>query len=146
MLSPLVLAALVSALHILSVALALGAIALRARALSREDLPSALQADNAWGISALLLWATGLARAFGGLEKGAAFYMDSPAFWIKMGLLLLVTLLEVWPMITLIRWRIRPALQNPTDMRLIARLSRIQLGLVVLMPFAAAAMARGLLR
>src|SRR5207245_241389 len=62
-------------------------------------------ADTVWGIAALLWLATGLARAFGGLEKGSAFYLASPLFWLKITLFATVALLEAWPMATFIRWR-----------------------------------------
>ena len=62
------------------------------------------------GVAAALWLVTGLLRAFGGLEKGSAFYLASRLFWLKMALFALVVALEVWPMLTLIRWRV--ALRN----------------------------------
>ena len=48
---------------------------------------------------------TGLLRAFAGLEKGTAFYLASPLFWLKMALFVAIVALELWPMATFIRWR-----------------------------------------
>ena len=65
---------------------------------------------------------------------------------LVMGLLLLVLLLEIWPMVVLIRWRTR--LRKGWSIEAgraaaLARISELQALLVVLMIFAATAMARG---
>ena len=100
-----------------------------------------------WGIAALLWIGTGLWRAFGGLEKGADYYVAQPAFHLKMGLLILILLLEAWPMVTLIQWRIQSGKGrslNTGRAGTFAAISYFQALLVVLMVFAATAMARGL--
>jgi putative membrane protein len=101
--------AIVSALHVLALALGLSSVYLRGRALKgrldREGLQRLFAADNVWGIAAGLWIVTGLLRAFGGLEKGSQFYLQSPLFWIKMALFVAVIVLEIRPMITFIRWR-----------------------------------------
>jgi putative membrane protein len=54
---------------------------------------------------------------------------------------------EIWPMVTLIRWRIRDSRGMPPDTRAaptIARISTVQTVLVVGMMLAATSMARGL--
>jgi putative membrane protein len=142
---------LLAAFHLLALGIGLGAISVRAWALRpplRPDrLPLVFLADTAWGVAALLWISTGLWRAFGGVEKGSAYYLGSSAFRIKMGMLALILLLEVWPMITLIRWRaarargVDPALDSAPAL---SRISVIQALLVVAMVFAATAMARGL--
>jgi putative membrane protein len=103
-------------------------------------------ADSLWGVA--LLWlASGLARAFGHVEKAPEFYLRNGFFWIKMALFVLVVALEIWPMTTFIRWRIAQRKGGPLPQ--FARLSRlvlvdnVQTVLVVLIPFVAAAMARG---
>ena len=69
---------LFAAVHLLALGIGLGAIWARARALQGAlDTPGlrrAFYADTWWGIAAILWIATGLARAFGGMEKGAAYY------------------------------------------------------------------------
>ena len=100
-----------------------------------------------WGIAALLWVSTGLARAFAGLEKGSAYYLSNDAFLLKMTLLGLVLLLEIWPMVTLIRWRIQLARGETIDTQPASRFALIttaQTILVIAMVFAAAAMARGI--
>src|ERR1700686_5037119 len=99
--------AIVSAFHVLALALGLTSVYLRGRALKgpldRDGLRRLLAADAVWGIAAGLWLATGLFRAFGGLEKGTQFYLQNPLFWTKMALFVAVIVLEIWPMVTFIR-------------------------------------------
>ena len=140
---------LIATLHLLTLPLGLGAIWARSRALRRVqggNLQRVFLADNLWALAAFLWISTGLLRAFGGLEKGAAYYLHHRAFYVKMSLLVTILALEVWPMITLIRWRIAERRKATPDLSAAPRLaliSRIQAGLVILMVFAATAMARG---
>jgi putative membrane protein len=63
-----------------------------------------------------------------------------------MGLFVLVFALEVWPMATFIRWRIASKKGVVPDFSRVAALARIndlELMVVVLIPFVAAFMARG---
>jgi putative membrane protein len=140
-----------AALHLLALGIGLGAVWARARALRALPEPSAFgrafAADGAWGAAAVLWLGTGLMRAFGGLEKGTAYYLQNSAFHLKMGLLVLILLLEIWPAITLVRWRIARKKGVEVDTRAAARLatlSYVQAALVVAMVFAATAMARGI--
>lgn len=142
---------LVAAVHLLALGIGLGAVVVRARALRAplddSRLRSVFLADALWGLAALLWISTGLWRAFGGLEKGSAYYLGSTAFWIKMTLLAGILLLEVRPMVTLVRWRAARAKGVAPDLRAapaLARISLVQALLVVAMVFAATAMARGL--
>jgi putative membrane protein len=144
------LSAVVSSLHLLALALGLPAVFLRGRALrgslDAEGLRRLLAADNVWGVAALLWIVTGLLRAFGGLEKGADFYLHSPLFWTKMALFLVVLLLEIRPMATFIRWRIRLGRGEAIDTRTartLYTLNHVELAIVVVMVFVASLMARG---
>jgi putative membrane protein len=148
--------AIFSGLHLLALAIGLPSVVLRGRALRclrglREPVDGAglgrlFAADTLWGIAAFLWVGTGLLRAFGGLEKGSAFYLASPLFWLKMGLLGAILLLEIWPMATFIRWRVQRAHGRQPDTAAASRLyavNQVQLGLVVAMVFTASLMARG---
>jgi putative membrane protein len=141
---------LLATLHLLALGIGLGAIWARARALrgrlDADGLRRVFYADTWWGLAAVLWIGTGLWRLFGGLEKGTAYYFHNHAFFAKMGLLGLILVLEVWPMITLIRWRVRVQRGETPDTGVAGQLSLIsvlQTALVVLMIFAAVAMARG---
>ena len=144
------LAAVVSSLHLLALAVGLPAIVLRGRALKAPlddaGLRRLFAADNAWGIAAALWLVTGLLRAFAGLEKGGAFYLASALFWTKMALFVAVVLLEIQPMMTFIRWRAargRGETPDTSRARALHVVSHIQIALVVVIVFVASFMARG---
>jgi putative membrane protein len=141
---------LLASLHLLTLPLGLGAVWARSRALTsartNQDLKRVFVADNLWALAAALWIGTGLWRVFSGLEKGSSYYLNNRVFYTKMGLLLLILLLEIWPIVTLIGWRNavrRGATVNMAPAAALATISRVQAGLVVLMVFAATAMARG---
>jgi putative membrane protein len=145
-----VVAALLSSLHLLALAIGLAAVYLRGRALKAplddEGLRRLFAADNAWGVAAILFVATGPLRAFGGFEKGTQFYVHSRLFWLKMALFLVVLALELRPMTTFIGWR--RALgrgQTPDTSRSAAlyMVTHAQMTLLVIMVFVASFMARG---
>jgi putative membrane protein len=141
-------------LHLLALGLGLGAVLGRAGALrepaSAAALGRAFRADAMWGIAAGLWLATGLWRLFGETEKATGYYYRNHVFLAKMGLFLLILALEVWPMVTLIRWRVAlgrgagaESVAAAGTARRIAAISYAQAALVVAMVFAAVAMARG---
>jgi putative membrane protein len=143
-------AAIVSALHLLALAIGLPSVFLRGRALrgrlDREGLRRLFAADSVWGVAAALWLATGLLRAFAGLEKGSQFYLTSSLFWTKITVFVVIVVLEVWPMITFIRWRRaigRGQLPDTSRVRALYLVNHIEMALVVVMVFVAAFMARG---
>ena len=143
---------LLASLHLLALGIGLGAVWARGRALNgdldRGGLRRVFLADTWWGVAAALWIVTGLIRAFGGFEKGAAYYLHNSAFLMKMALFLVILVLETGPMVTLIQWRARVRRgEVPTGLRaarVMARISYLEAALVVLMLLAATAMARGL--
>jgi putative membrane protein len=142
---------LLAALHLIALGIGVAAVFARGQALqhlsSEKGYKRIFLADNLWGISALLWITTGLLRAFGGIEKGSAYYLNNTFFWIKMGLFLTIFLLEIRPMINLIQWRIRVLKDKPIDpssAKSFALISYVQAGLTLLMVLAATAMARGI--
>jgi len=141
---------LFASLHLLTLPLGLGAVWARSRALSSvqqtRDYRRVFLADNLWGFAAFLWISTGLVRAFAGLEKGSSYYLHDRMFIVKMSLLVVILLLEIRPMVTLFRWRTAVEKGVAVDTAVapgLAHLSRIQTGIVVLMVFAATALARG---
>ena len=99
-----------------------------------------------------MLWiGSGVWRYLAGTEKSTAYYNRNHFFLAKMSLLAVVLLLEIWPMVKLIRWRTAvrrgasaEAFAMPETARRIAVVSYVQSALVVFMLFFAVAMARGL--
>ncbi|MEO8090967.1 MAG: DUF2214 family protein [Gemmatimonadales bacterium] len=141
---------LLAGFHLLGLGVGLGAAWARGRALrSRLDPPglrSVFLADNFWGLAAALWLGTGLWRLLAGVEKDTAYYFHNHAFLGKIALFAIILALEVLPMITLIRWRRRVARGEQPDTSaapLLARISFAQAGIVSIMVFLAAAMARG---
>lgn len=114
---------------------------------STADLATVFLADNWYGVAFLLWVVTGLFRAFGGLEKGTDHYLGSHWFIGKMGLLGVVLALEIMPMVTLMRWRWALKKGGLIDLgkaAIMARLTLLELPLLMLIVLLAAAMARGL--
>lgn len=146
---------LFATIHILTFGLGFYSCWARASALSRlgkskdeSGIKDVLTADNLWGIAAALWLITGLWRAFGGLEKGSAYYLHNAAFIIKMTLFALVFALELKPMITFIRWRMMQRKNEKIDLSVVPALARLSyIELILLIPIAsmATAMARGIL-
>jgi putative membrane protein len=140
-----------AAVHLLVVVLGFWAVLVRGTNFRRlaagtGEVRSVLIADNLWGISALILLVTGGMRAFGGFEKGTDYYLQQPLFHLKMTLFVLILLLEVAPMVTLIKWRIAHARGTAIDTgraKLFARISHVEGLLMLLMVIAATGMARG---
>jgi putative membrane protein len=142
--------AIMSALHLLALGIGLPAVYLRGRALKGaldgRGLRRLFVTDTVWGVAAVVWLVTGLLRAFTGLERGSEFYLHSSLFWTKMALILVVSVLEIWPMLTFIRWRRAIGKGQEFDasrVRSLFMVSHIQLALVVIIVFVAAFMARG---
>jgi putative membrane protein len=142
---------LLASFHLLALGMGLAAVWVRGRGLrsplAAPDLQRVFLADTVWGVAAMLWIGTGLWRLLGGVEKDTSYYLHNHVFLTKMALLLLILIMEIRPMVTLIRWRRRVGRGEPPDTRMaprLARISFIQAGLVVLMVFAATAMARGI--
>jgi putative membrane protein len=141
--------ALLSAIHMLTLALGLGAVFVRGRALAgpldETGWKRLLTADNLWGAAAGLWIASGLGRVFfGGKEPG--FYWRNGFFWVKLALFGLVFALELKPMITFIR--VRAARQKktalpPFSVEALRRINSAEVALVIVIVFVAAFMARG---
>jgi putative membrane protein len=141
---------LLAGLHLLALGVGLGAVWARARSLSlpldARGLRSVFLADMWWGIAAFLWIGTGLWRLIAGLEKDTGYYFQNHLFLTKMGVLAVILVLEVWPMMTLIKWRRQVRAGGLPATRVapaLARISFAQVVLVILMVFLASAMARG---
>lgn len=144
--------ALVAYGHYLGIMLIFAALATETLTLKKElTLPEAWRisiADAVYGIAATLVLVTGILRVlyFG---KGTAFYLHQPAFWAKVGVFAIVSLLSIYPTISFLRW-IRPLRdQQPPTLTLpqVNRLHwfiRLELVGVAMIPLLAAMMARNI--
>jgi putative membrane protein len=144
-----VISAFLSAIHMLTLALGLGAVFLRGRALA-GDLDDIgwnrlLAADNVWGAAAALWIASGLLRVFFG-GKEPSFYWRNGFFWTKLALFGLVFALELNPMVTFIRVRVARGRGAPLpafSIQTFRWINSVELALVVSIVVVAAFMARG---
>lgn len=143
--------ALASALHLFALVFGLGGVFLRGRAMREpftdEQRDRMFAADNWWGIASMLWIGSGLWRLLAGLDKPTDFYLKSPAFHAKMGVFAVLFALEIWPMITFIRWRIAAQKKQPIDtspLRTFRIINTIEVVGIMLMVFIAAGMARGI--
>jgi putative membrane protein len=106
---PVLPSAAVAYVHYLSFMVCFGALVLERRLIradpSREDATLMVITDVVYGIAALGLLLSGIARVlhFG---QGSAFYTENPLFWVKVGTYLAVGALSLYPTITYILWAI----------------------------------------
>jgi uncharacterized membrane protein len=142
---------LLASLHLLALAVGVGGVWSRARALRHslrdpEDQGALRRAyvGDLWWVVALGVWIlTGLWRLLGGTEKRFTWYFGNHDFLLKMALVLAIVALEVWPRKKLTGWRGKKTVPNPRDAGRIEAISYVQCALVVATVFAAAGMARG---
>ena len=143
-----------AALHLLALGIGLGAIMARwitlRRPLTADSLKRVFHFDNQWGIAAGLWIITGAWRWLGSVEKTASYYNNNHWFYAKMACLAVILLLEILPMVTLIKWRVALGKGTPADQlpgvsraRTLSALSAVQAVLIVAMVFFAVSMARG---
>ncbi len=143
-----------AAIHLLALGIGLGAVLTRGTVLRGKVDATAMRLvmryDMLWGISAVLWITTGVWRYLGSIEKATSYYNGSHLFLTKMGLLLLILILEVKAARTLGGWRKKLAaggavgdIVTEDAARGIAKISHIEAGIVVIMVFLAVAMARG---
>jgi putative membrane protein len=142
---------LLAALHLTALGIGLGAVWARAVALRGPFDPAGLRrvfaADSWWALAGFLWIATGLWRLFAATEKPTAYYMHNHFFYLKMASLLLLLVLEARAVILLTRWRgaaRRGVVVDTSAAPGLARISHVQVLLVLVMVLAATAMARGL--
>jgi putative membrane protein len=103
--------------------------------------------DRSYGVTAGLLLVVGFLRVFHG-AKGAAFYLENPVFWAKIGAFALIGALSIQPTIKFVAWQ-RHARKDPgfrpvaADVRGVRRLIAAQAVVLLTIPLPAGMMARG---
>lgn len=143
--------AIAAYLHYLSIFLLFALLVLEHRLfklpLDLDRARSLMRIDIAYGITASLVLATGLARVlwFG---KGSAYYLHNSLFHAKVGLFVPVALLSTFPTVVFLGWRNSvkagqvPVLSPRTGKLLVITL-RAELTLLLVLPLLGALMARG---
>lgn len=143
--------AIAAYLHYLSIFLLFSLLVLEHRLfklpLDLERARSLIRVDIAYGLSAGLVLATGLARVLW-YGKGTEYYLKNSLFHAKIGLFILVALLSALPTFVFLNWRNElkagqvPQV-SPKTARLVIMAIRLELLLALVIPLLAALMARG---
>ncbi|MBS0344654.1 MAG: DUF2214 family protein [Proteobacteria bacterium] len=102
--------------------------------------------DMIYGMAAILVLATGVARTVWGV-KGTAWYWSNPLLHVKLTLFIVVGLISIVPTMTYLRWRKQlratGALPAEAEVRKTRKLVMIQAHILVLIPLFAVFLARG---
>lgn len=102
--------------------------------------------DLVYGISAIAVLATGLARVFLG-AKGASWYWSNWLLHTKLGLFVLLGLVSILPTVRFLRWKrtlaASGALPAEAEVRGTRRLVMLQAHILPLIPLPAVFLARG---
>ena len=74
------------------------------RSLTAQQIRSLARTDLIYGISALVVLATGLLRmlVYG---KGVDYYLSNPWFHVKLTLFVVLGVLSIWPTVRFLKWK-----------------------------------------
>ncbi|MGJ7495150.1 DUF2214 family protein [Variovorax sp. RT4R15] len=102
--------------------------------------------DMIYGIAAVTVLATGVARTWWGV-KGTAWYWTNPLLHVKLTLFIVIGVISIFPTLTYFRWRkalrAEGALPAEADIRKTRKLVMVQAHLIVVIPLVAVFLARG---
>ena len=102
--------------------------------------------DMVYGISAVAVLLTGLARTYWGV-KGMGWYWSNPLLHIKVTLFVVIGLISIKPTLTFARWkrelRATGKLPDEAQIKSTRRLVMVQAHILPLIPLAAVFLARG---
>ncbi|MGK6309838.1 DUF2214 family protein [Variovorax sp. DT-64] len=102
--------------------------------------------DMVYGIAAIAVLLTGLARTWWGI-KGTAWYWTNPLLHVKLGLFIIIGVLSIFPTLTYFRWRkaVRASgtLPDAAEIKKTRKLVMIQAHVIALVPLVAVFLARG---
>jgi putative membrane protein len=102
--------------------------------------------DMIYGIAAVGVLATGVARTWWGI-KGTAWYWTNPLLHLKLTLFIAIGVVSIFPTLTYLRWRktlrATGTLPPEAEIRKTRKLVMIQAHLLALIPLAAVFLARG---
>lgn len=144
--------AITAYLHYLGFMLAFGALVVESQNLKKDiSLAQAwtvVIADAIYGLSAIMILVTGILRViyFG---KGSDYYLNSPVFYTKVGIFILVGLLSLYPTFSFLSWIKNLRENKPPHLELpqLQRLSWLIRGELIgfaFIPLFAAMLARGI--
>jgi putative membrane protein len=145
------LEAILAYLHLLAILTMVVFIASEAALCRVEWLNAAVverlaKVDMVYGIAAIAVLATGVARTWWGI-KGTAWYWTNPLLHLKLTLFIIVGVISIFPTLTYSRWRkaLRSSGSLPAEaeIRKTRKLVMIQAHVIAVIPLAAVFLARG---
>lgn len=102
--------------------------------------------DVIYGVAAVLMIASGLARLFWGI-KGMSWYVSQPMFHIKITIVVAMAVLSIWPSIMFRRWhrnlQATGAMPEALEVKKVRRLVMIQSHVLPVVAVIAVFWARG---
>jgi len=102
--------------------------------------------DRVYGIAAIMVLATGVARTVWGV-KGTSWYWTNPLLHVKLTLFIIVGVISIFPTLTYVRWRktLRATGNLPAEAEIqkTRKLVMVQAHLIALIPLVAVFLARG---
>ena len=145
------LEAILAYLHLLAILTMVVFIASEAALCRVEWLNAAVverlaKVDLVYGIAAIAVLATGVARTWWGV-KGTAWYWTNPLLHVKLTLFIVIGIVSIFPTLTYIRWRkalrASGALPAEAEIRKTRKLVMLQAHLIAVIPLVAVFLARG---
>ena len=145
------LEAILAYLHLLAILTMVVFIASEAALCRIEWLNAAVverlaKVDRVYGIAAVAVIATGVARSWWGI-KGTAWYWTNPLLHLKLTLFVIVGLISIFPTLRYLRWRqalrATGALPAEAEVRKTRKLVMVQAHLIAVIPLLAVFLARG---
>ena len=113
----------------------------------QKELKILQKADSIYGLTAILVVATGLIRTFY-FEKGSEYYWGNYVFLTKFSLFVIIGLLSIYPTVVFLKWG-KELKKSGTFQVMdqqhsyISKIIRIEVILLFIIPLLAAMMARG---
>lgn len=119
-------------------------LALLKPSLTRKEIGRIAAIDGIYGLSSIVLLAAGLTLWLGGYTKPSVYYSQNWIFLTKLGLVAMVGILSIYPTIFFLRHR-KGIADEPVIIPPAIRWSvRVEVMLLVVIPFLAGLMARGI--
>jgi len=110
--------------------------------MTRKELAILSRVDAAYGFFAILVVAMGLTLWFG-VGKGAEFYQN-PVFHLKVGIVVIIGILSIWPTVFFIKNRKGNPLEIVQVPKSIRSILVVEIVLLAFIPLLAVLMAHGL--
>ncbi len=112
--------------------------------MSRNEILKLSKVDTIYGISAITLLIAGM-TLWMGVGKPTEFYSENWIFHLKLGLFVLLGLLSIYPTVFFMKNRKGENMSELIDMPpMIKTMIRLELLLLLIMPFLAGLMAKGI--